>query len=78
LLGDLERLEIEAAIFCEQQSDLLEHEVNVLGSASRLYRNGLSVRLLTHYWSPLSNHLTRLRNTIRSDYMHLPVSDLRK
>ncbi|MEM6283699.1 MAG: urease accessory protein UreD [Chloroflexota bacterium] len=74
LLGDLDRIGLDARAFCENY----QPPDDVLASASRLYRNGVSVRLLAGYWSPLSQALDQLRNTIRRDFMHLPATNLRK
>ena len=78
LLGDLDRLGMDSATFCEQQDAELQAEDGILGSASRLYRNGLNVRLLTPYWSPMAAQLERMRKRVRTEYMHLPAPDLRK
>ncbi|MBZ0293701.1 MAG: urease accessory protein UreD [Anaerolineae bacterium] len=78
LLGDLDRFNLDAAAFCEAQSDALSNHPTLLGSASRLYRNGICVRLLAPFWSSLAEVLTRLWRDVRIDYMGLPAASLRK
>ena len=78
ILGDLTRLAIDPAVLCEQLAAEMQTDNALLGSTSRLYRNGINARLLTHYWSPMAEHLERMRKHVRTEYMHLPAPDLRK
>jgi urease accessory protein len=78
LLGDLARIGLEPTAFCEAQSSKLAEDSTLLGSASRLYRSGVVVRLLADYWSPLSEVLTGLWRAVRTGYMRLPAPSLRK
>jgi urease accessory protein len=73
LLGDVARVGIEPKTFCERYTP----PQDVMGSATRLNRNGISVRLLADYWSPLANALDTLRHTIRTDFLNLPATNLR-
>jgi urease accessory protein len=74
LLGDLARFGVEPQAFCEAYTP----PGDVMGSATRLARDGVNVRLLGAYWSPVATALDALRRTVRTDYMNLPATDLRK
>ncbi|MEL6150714.1 MAG: hypothetical protein AAFR56_13890, partial [Chloroflexota bacterium] len=72
--GDLARFGVDAKAFCEAHTP----PDGVMGSATRLHRDGVSVRLLADYWSPLAAALDDLRHHVRTEYMQLPATDLRK
>ncbi len=78
LLGDLARIGLDAPAFCEAQSAALEENAALLGSASTLYRDGVALRLLAPYWSPMADALTALWRQVRQDYLRLPAPSLRK
>lgn len=78
LLGDTARLGIDPKSYCERTGLALAQSEIVLGSATRLQRGGVCVRLLGDYWSPVSAVLVRLWQQIRTEYLGLPLAGLRK
>lgn len=74
LLGDLGRIHFDARQFCEDY----QAPGGMLGSATRLHRNGVRVALLGDYWSPVAIALDQLRHTVRRDFLKRPTVNLRK
>lgn len=76
LLGDLAGHGIEAAAFCEAHRGLFAGD-DALGALSPLYRNGLSVRMLSHRLETIYAAFAALRGLLRQS-LNLPDAPLRK
>ncbi len=76
LLGDLAARGIDAAAFCAEQRGLFEAE-GTLGGISPLYRNGVSVRMLSHRLETIYTAFASLRGRLRQT-LNLPDAPLRK
>lgn len=77
LLGDLAKYGIDATTFCQMHQPLFTRE-GALGALSPLHRNGIGVRLLSHRLETIYALFHRLRQSIRTQYLHLPEAVLRK
>ncbi len=77
LLGDLDKWGIDAPAFCASHHAALT-ENGSLGSLSTLARNGLVGRITGKTLAPLSQHVETLRQQVRTQFLHLPETAIRK
>jgi urease accessory protein len=77
LLGDLQGRGIDAGAFCEAHARLFERP-DALGSISPLYRSGIGVRMVSQRLETIYAAFSGLRQTLRTQYLHLPDAPLRK
>ena len=77
LLGDLAAWNIDATSFCQAHQSRFSAP-GVLGALSPLYRDGLSVRMVSHRLETIYAAFHQLREVIRTQHLHLPAAPLRK
>lgn len=76
LVGDLGRFDIDAEAFCK--SYVLPWREDALGSLSPLYRNGIGARMVSRSLAPIYTTFAELWQMMRTQYMGLPPSIIRK
>lgn len=77
LLGDLKAWNIDPAVFCNAHKQIMEGE-DAIGGLSALYRNGVYARMLSHRLETIYSAFHDLRSVLRTQYMGLPETPLRK
>lgn len=77
LVGDLDAWGVDADALLTSIAATLPGK-DAIGGITRLYRNGLSLRLLSRRLETIYAAFEGLRLALRRDYLHLPDSPLRK
>jgi len=77
VLGDLAAWNIDAAAFCEAHHGMFTAE-GAIGGLSRLYRNGLAVRMVSQRLETIYTAFHGLRDTLRTQHLGWPDAPLRK